>query len=126
MNSLPEERDLFDPPYPDTPGFQKTDTSFAAAQDMRSVAQVIQGKAYAAICRAGTRGLTTEELSVCLDINYRSVQPRTSELRCKGVIKDSGRRRPNVSRKMAIVWITDDSSANANPGNSLDRASAQA
>jgi hypothetical protein len=33
-----------------------------------------------------------------------SIQPRTSELKRKGLIRDSGQRRPNCTGKKAIVW----------------------
>ena len=53
---------------------------------------------------AGAHGLTADELSARLDMNRWSIQPRTSELRRKGLILDSGQRRPNGSGKLAIVW----------------------
>jgi len=34
-----------------------------------------------------------------------SIQPRTSELKRKGLIMDSGQRRPNCTGKLAIVWV---------------------
>jgi hypothetical protein len=34
-----------------------------------------------------------------------SIQPRTTELKRKGLIRDSGQRRPNSTGKQAIVWI---------------------
>jgi hypothetical protein len=34
-----------------------------------------------------------------------SIQPRTSELRRKGLIRDSGKRRQNATGKSAIVWV---------------------
>lgn len=49
-------------------------------------------------------GLTTEELSTVTGIAYSALQPRTSELRDRGGIIDSGHRRPNRSGKSAIVW----------------------
>ena len=60
--------------------------------------------AEATIRDAGPRGLTADELSAHLDMDRWSIQPRTSELRRKGLIRDSGQRRPNGSGKQAIVW----------------------
>ena len=54
---------------------------------------------------AGAGGLTADELAARLEKDRWSIQPRTSELRRKGLIRDSGQRRPNGSGKMAIVWI---------------------
>jgi hypothetical protein len=35
-----------------------------------------------------------------------TIQPRTSELRGEGLIRDSGQRRRNATGKLAIVWVT--------------------
>lgn len=59
-----------------------------------------------AIRAAGPRGLTADELAQRLDMDRYSIEPRTSELRRKGLIRDSGRRRKNASGKMAIVWVS--------------------
>ena len=47
-------------------------------------------------------------LAARLEMDRWSIQPRTSELRRKGLIRDSGRRRPNATGKRAIVWIASD------------------
>lgn len=54
---------------------------------------------------AGARGMTPEELSEATGLERTTVQPRTSELRAKGILRDSGQRRLNRSRKRAIVWV---------------------
>jgi hypothetical protein len=59
-----------------------------------------------AIGDAGAEGLTTDELASWLDMDRWSIQPRTSELRRKGMIRDSGKRRPNATGKRAIVWTS--------------------
>lgn len=58
-----------------------------------------------AIRAADPRGLTADELAQRLDMDRYSIEPRTSELRRKGLIRDSGRRRKNARGKMAIVWV---------------------
>jgi hypothetical protein len=58
-----------------------------------------------AIRDAGNLGLTADELAHVVALDRWSVQPRTSELRRKGLIRDSGQRRPNTTGKRAIVWI---------------------
>lgn len=59
-----------------------------------------------AIRAAQHDGITSEEAAHQLDLSRASVQPRTSELRAKGLILDSGKRRTNRSSgKRAVVWI---------------------
>ncbi|MDP9057171.1 MAG: hypothetical protein M3N34_07595 [Pseudomonadota bacterium] len=81
------------------------ETSIEAASDLAPKLGRLQRLAQAAIRDAGPRGLTADELAAELDLDRWSIQPRTSELRRKGLIRDSGRRRPNATRKAAIVWI---------------------
>jgi predicted transcriptional regulator len=61
--------------------------------------------ALAEIGDAGEYGLTADELAARLNMDRYSIQPRTSELKHKGLIIDSGLRRPNETGKLAIVWI---------------------
>lgn len=91
--------------YPDAPGHRNVDTSVAAANALAHKLGPLQRMARAAIRAAGPRGLTADELAERLDMDRYSIQPRTSELKRKGFIRDSGLRRKNASGKMAIVWI---------------------
>jgi hypothetical protein len=91
--------------YPDAPGHRNVDTSVAAANELAPKLGRLQKMAEAEIRAAGPRGLTADELAEQVDMDRYSIQPRTSELRQKGFIRDSGRRRKNASGKMAIVWI---------------------
>lgn len=91
--------------YPDAPGHRKVDTSIAAADALAPRLGRLQRMAQAAIRDAGTDGLTADELAAKLNMDRWSIQPRTSELRRKGLICDSGQRRPNATAKLAIVWI---------------------
>lgn len=91
--------------YPDTPGHQNTDTSVSAANAIAPNLGRLQRMAQSAICDAGARGLTADELAARLEMDRWSIQPRTSELRRTGIIRDSGQRRPNATGKLAIVWI---------------------
>jgi DNA-binding Lrp family transcriptional regulator len=83
--------------YPTGPGHRDVDTSVAAARDIEIALRAIRA--------AGTHGLTTNELSAQVRISRDSMQPRTSELRELGLIRDSGARRLNSNGKRAIVWI---------------------
>ena len=91
--------------YPDAPGHRNAETSIAAAAALAPKLGRLQRLAEAAIREAGWQGLTADELAARLDMDRWSIQPRTSELRRKGPIRDSGQRRPNCTGKLAIVWI---------------------
>ena len=89
--------------YPDTPGHRNIETSMAAAAAGAPKLGRLQRIAETAIRDAGSSGLTSDELATELGMDRCSIQPRTSELRRKGLIWDSGRRRPNATGKQAIV-----------------------
>lgn len=91
--------------YPDTPGHRKVEASIAAALALAPKLGRLQHMAQSAIYEAGATGLTADELARRLNMNRYSIQPRTSELRRKGLICDSGKRRKNATGKAAIVWI---------------------
>ncbi len=90
--------------YPDAPGHRNVDTSIAAANALAPMLGRLQRLALEAIRQAGWLGLTADELAAALAMDRWSIQPRTSELRRKGLIRDSGQRRPNATGKQAIVW----------------------
>jgi len=91
--------------YPDEPGHRNVETSVAAADAMSPKLGRLQRMAEGAIRDAGANGLTADELAARLEMDRWSIQPRTTELRRKGRIRDSGQRRPNCTGKLAIVWI---------------------
>lgn len=91
--------------YPNAPGHRNVETSIAAAEALAPKLGRLQRMAVAAIRDAGADGLTADELAARLDMDRWSIQPRTSELKRKGLIRDSGLRRPNCTGKLAIVWI---------------------
>lgn len=91
--------------YPDAPGHRNVDTSIDAADALTPKLGRLQRLAEATIRDAGSNGLTADELASRLDLDRWSIQPRTTELRRKGIILDSGQRRHNATGKRAIVWI---------------------
>ena len=91
--------------YPDAPGHRNVDTSIAAADALAPRLGRLQRMSQSAICDAAEQGLTADELAARLDMDRWSIQPRTSELKRKGLIRDSGQRRPNTTGKLAIVWV---------------------
>ena len=91
--------------YPDAPGHRNVDTSIAAANALAPKLGRLQRMAEGAIRDAGWLGLTADELAARLGMDRWSIQPRTTELRRKGLVRDSGFRRPNATGKQAIVWV---------------------
>ncbi len=90
--------------YPDAPGHRNVETSIAAADALAPKLGRLQGMALAEYRAVYPAGLTADELAARLELDRYSIQPRTSELRRKGLIRDSGLRRPNATGKQAIVW----------------------
>ncbi len=90
--------------YPDAAGFQNVDTSIQAASDITKTkrAAYLQGKVIGCLMLYGN--MTTEEIATMCKEPYASIQPRTSELKAKGLIEDSGARKKNASGKSAVVW----------------------
>lgn len=91
--------------YPDEPGHRGVDTSIDAARSIELSVGHLQRVALRTIRAAGPRGLTTNELAATVGIHRDSIQPRTSELRLRGLIRDSGVRRTNANGKRVIVWV---------------------
>lgn len=91
--------------YPDTPGHRNVETSISAAEALAPKLGRLQELAKSTIAQAGSAGLTADELAERLNLDRWSVQPRTTELRRKGLIRDSGLRRLNASGRSAIVWV---------------------
>lgn len=92
--------------YPDAPGHRGIDTSIQAADAIAPKLARLQRFAESTIRDAGPHGLTADELAARLNMDRYSVQPRTTELRRKGLIVDSKMRRVNASSgRRAIVWV---------------------
>ena len=102
------DRDLFGhaphAKYPDSPGHRGVETSIEAADALASRLGPLQSLTLRFIAGRGPLGATSDECAAGLGIDRGSVQPRTSELNRKGLIVDSGLRRPNATGKRAIVW----------------------
>lgn len=85
-------------------GFRQTDTSKAAAESVdTSRMRLIVLRA---IDRAGTDGITADEIGASTGLVRMSVQPRCSDLRRLGKVGDSGKRGRNASGRLAIKWVT--------------------
>lgn len=88
--------------YPDKPAYQGGDTSHAAAKYMVGKAPLLQSQVLHAL---RSKPMATFEIAAAINRSYRSVQPRTSELRLADRIEDSGQRKidPETQRAV-IVW----------------------
>jgi hypothetical protein len=93
------------PEYPDAPGHRGVDTSIAAAAHIAPKLGRLQRMAEQAIRSTGYYGATADELAANLDVPRWTIQPRTTELKLKGLVADSGMRRKNCTGKSAIVWV---------------------
>jgi DNA-binding MarR family transcriptional regulator len=91
--------------YPNAPGHRGVDTSIEAAAAIAPKLGHLQKLVLATIRDAKGYGRTCNELAKVLKIDRSSIQPRTSELKLKGLIEDSKRRRRNSSGVNAIVWV---------------------
>lgn len=77
----------------------------ASSTDRRSRLGPLQRCCLAAIRAAAAKGHTGHETALVIGHDRYSTQPRLTELRGKGLIRDSGRRRVNPSGRRAIVWV---------------------
>ena len=93
--------DLFDFCYPESPGSQNTDTSREAARSMDSDASTLRCQCIAALAY---KNLTADEIAETVGESILTIRPRVTELKAKGKVFDSGKRRPNQSGRNAIVW----------------------
>lgn len=92
--------------YPGHPGHRRdNDTSIAAAEDIATSLGRLQKMTLDAIGNRCGAGLTADECATDLQLQRWTVQPGVAELRRKGLIIDSGKRRRNVTGKQAIVWV---------------------
>jgi hypothetical protein len=90
--------------YPFTPGHRYVETSLIAAGMIAPTLRATQRQALGAI-EAAPDGLNSWELAKTLDCRVNQIQPRTSELQRMGLIRDSGKRRPNEWGNPSIVWV---------------------
>lgn len=90
------------------PGHRNVETSLTAAPAHAIAHKLgrLRRMTEVAIRDAGDQRLTAEGLAAQLNMQRCPPQPRTAELKRKGLICGSGQRRPNCTSKLVIVWIT--------------------
>ena len=92
--------------YPAVAGSKgEAETGKEAAASMNPHLGRLQRLVADTVKSSGENGMTPEDLCEATGLERTTVQPRTSELRAKGILRDSGLRRLNRSRKRAIVWV---------------------
>lgn len=93
--------------YPDHPGYKgESETGREAAAGMAPKLGRLQNLVRELVAARGAQGITPEEACDITGQDRTSLQPRFSELKAKGQIVDSGKRRLNPSsRKQAMVWV---------------------
>ena len=93
--------------YPDLPGFKgESETGREAAAAIAPKLGRLQRLVRELVAARGEQGITPEEAADVTGQDRVSLQPRFSELKAKGTIVDSGKRRLNPSsRKRAVVWV---------------------
>ncbi len=86
------------------PPHNGTETSRAAADRIRSSAPNMRTAILRHLSERGQAGATDEELQTTLGLRVQTETPRRGELVKLGLVRDSGRRRPTISGRQAIVW----------------------
>ena len=84
-------------------GYQHTDTSRAAANDIQNKKVTLREQVYQLLLET-TSPLSTEQVASMLERPYVSVQPRLSELSNEKRVKDSGNRGTTQWGKACILW----------------------
>lgn len=90
--------DIFGPPS------NGVATSDLAADAIRPSVVSLRDQVALAVWKAGSNGLTDEELADECQMNPSTVRPRRGELVAAGRLVDLGERRKTKSGRSAIVW----------------------
>jgi len=89
----------------DVPFIPGSDTSEGAADSYRPKAAGDEARVLDFISSRGETGATDQETRAALDMQLSTVQARRIGLRDKGLVCDSGLRRPTPAGRSAAVWI---------------------
>lgn len=93
--------DLFtDHPYGGHAGYRRTDTSKDAARSVDTKA--LHAKVLKVLREFGP--CTPDEAAKLLGLDRLAIRPRFTELKDMLLIRDTGERRKNESKRSAIVW----------------------
>ena len=97
-------------------------TSVAAKVAIAPSAAKQRARVFLYILNQGEAGATLNEIEAALGLAGNTVRPRRLELEKKGLVKDSGKRRPTPSGRAAIVWVVPENVANRALAKLSDRA----
>ena len=89
--------------YGGTPPHSNNSTSLAAAESIKPHIGPLAAKVYRHIVESG--GATCDEIERATGMRHQTASARVRELREKGHIKDSDKRRRTRSGRQAIVWV---------------------
>lgn len=89
--------------YPNAPGHRGVATSIEAADMIAPLSSRLRALVYRTL-HQHPAGLTVDETCAKAGMPRYSLQPRFTELRHAGSIRDTGERRFNASGARAIVW----------------------
>lgn len=88
-------------PHHEGVGYQSTDTSREAAMHIAPTVSTVQKMVIDALAEGM---LTSEEAAIRTGCDYRTIQPRFSELQDRGWVRDSGVRRKSSRGRNIIAW----------------------
>lgn len=91
--------------YPNYPGAYPVDTAIAAADFIAPAVPYLQKQILTVLAEVAQAGATGDEIAARLGWERFRVRPRTSELRIKKAIVDSGMRRKSDAGIASIVWV---------------------
>ncbi|MBW6528725.1 hypothetical protein KZ813_17930 [Sphingomonas sp. RHCKR7] len=89
-------------PFDTASAHRRVDTSIAAAALAAETSSHLRYLVHKTLCEAGDH--TVDEVCGIVGLPRYSLQPRFTELKKAGSIRDSGVRRRNRSGAQAIVW----------------------
>ena len=87
--------------YPTDPGFKVLGPSRDTAERIRPRAGKLMPRVLMALA---VRNMTADEIAASLGENPLSIRPRCSQWVARGVIVDSGERRPSSMGQPSTVW----------------------
>jgi hypothetical protein len=83
-----------------------TDTSQEAFDSIIPHLGRIEAEVFRVISEAGSRGATSDEVEVALEMRHQTVSSRIWALGRRGVVRDSGQRRKTRSGRNAACWVS--------------------
>lgn len=90
---------------PTLPYVKGSETSQAAAESMKEAAPAIRVRVYQYLLTRGEQGAIDEEVIAALGGKANSIRPRRGDLVDMGAVRKSGRTRPTISGRSAVVWV---------------------